>query len=170
MISKIFDARLLACLAALSLVACAQPAPEQAAAPVVASAPAAAPDVYEPLEIVTAGGVRAFRVRIADDDGERERGLMFVSVMPEDEGMLFDFEAAAPRAFWMKNTLIPLDIIFIGSDGRIINIAENTTPYSLDPIPSTAPAQAVLEIGGGLSAELGIKPGDRIRHRIFAGE
>lgn len=158
-------------LAALSLAACAQPAPEPAAAAAIAEqAPAAAPEVYEPLQVVTSGGVRNFRVRIADDDAERERGLMFVSVMPDDEGMLFDFDAPAMRSFWMKNTLIPLDIIFIGANGRIINIAENTTPYSLDPVPSTAPATAVLEIGGGLSAELGIKPGDRIVHRIFAGE
>lgn len=156
-----------AVIAALALltVACAPPAPEQgppAPAPVVA-------DVYEPLQVLTAAGARNFRVRIADDDAERERGLMFVSELPQDEGMLFDFEEPAPRAFWMKNTLIPLDIIFIGPDGRIINIAENTTPYSLDPIPSTAPASAVLEIGGGLAAELGIKPGDKVAHRIFPG-
>lgn len=156
---------------ALALVACAQPAPERTASPVApVEAPAAAPDVYEPLQIVTAGGTRAFRVRIADDDAERERGLMFVSVLPDDDGMLFDFQDVAPRAFWMKNTLIPLDIIFIGSDGRIINIAANTTPYSLDPIPSAAPASAVLEIGGGRAAELGIKAGDRVVHRIFSGE
>ena len=119
---------------------------------------------------MTAQGVRHFRARIADDPAEREHGLMFVSVLPEDEGMLFDFGDASPRAFWMKNTLIPLDIIFIGADGRIINIAENTTPYSLEPAPSAGPALAVLEIGGGLSAELGIRPGDRVVHRIFSGE
>ena len=161
MISKAFAAVL-----AVLTVACAQPAPEPAAAPV---APIVA-EAYERLEVVTDAGVRAFRVRIADDDAERERGLMFVSNMPEDEGMLFDFKEAAPRAFWMKNKLIPLDIIFIGTDGRIINIAENTTPYSLEPVPSAGPALGVLEIGGGLSAELGIAPGDRVVLRIFPGE
>lgn len=154
-------------LAALSIVACAPPAPERAASPAAA---ATAPEIYEPLDVVTAQGARRFRVRIADDPDERERGLMFVSVLPEDEGMLFDFGKPSPRAFWMKNTLIPLDIIFIGADGRIVNIARNTTPYSLDPIPSAGPALGVLEIGGGLSAELGIKPGDRVLHRIFPGE
>ena len=84
--------------------------------------------------------------------------------------MLFDFHDPRPVAFWMKNTLIPLDMIFIAADGRIINIAQNTRPYSLDPVPSAAPALAVLEIGGGLSAELGIEPGDRVLHRIFPGE
>ena len=159
MISKVFAAAF-----ALLTLACAPPAPERAAPP------AATAEVYEPVDVVTAQGVRRFRVRIADDPAERERGLMFVSVLPEDEGMLFDFKEPSPRAFWMKNTLIPLDIIFIGADGRIINIAENTTPYSLEPVPSAGPALAVLEIGGGLSAELGIKPGDRVVHRIFPGE
>ena len=162
MIFKVFATAL-----AFVTVACAPPAPERAAPP---AATAAAPEVYEPVDVVTAQGARRFRVRIADDPDERERGLMFVSVLPEDEGMLFDFKEPSPRAFWMKNTMIPLDIIFIGADGRIINIAENTTPYSLDPIPSDGPARAVLEIGGGLSAELGIRPGDRVVHRIFPSE
>ena len=169
MIRKAFEARrnLLACLAAVALVACAPPAPEPAPAPAdVAVAPAA----LETLEILTDKGPVRFRVAIADDEEERSRGLMFRSVMPEDEGMLFDFHDPRPVAFWMKNTLIPLDMIFIAADGRIINIAQNTRPYSLDPVPSAAPALAVLEIGGGLSAELGIEPGDRVLHRIFPGE
>lgn len=164
MISKAFDRRLLVCLTAVMLVSCAPPTPQPVAEP-VAEAPQSLP--MEPLEVLTDKGPVRFRVAIADDEEERQRGLMFRSVLPEDEGMLFNFFEPRPLAFWMKNTLIPLDIIFIGADGRIINIAENTTPYSLDPIPSSAPASAVLEIGGGLSDELGIEPGDKVVHGIF---
>lgn len=152
-----------AVLAALALTACAA---EPAAAPVPEPA-IIADEALEPLEIVTANGPVRLRVTIADTDEERSKGLMFRSVLDEDEGMLFDFQRPQPVAFWMKNTLIPLDMIFIGADGRIVNIAENTRPYSLDQVPSAAPVLAVLEIGGGLSAELGIKPGDRVLHRIF---
>lgn len=168
MFSKAFDRRALVWLAAATLVACAPAAPEAVAEPVAAETPQSAP--LEPLEVITDKGPVRFRVAIADDEQERQHGLMFRSVLPEDEGMLFDFHQPQPLAFWMKNTLIPLDIIFIGADGRIVNIAENTTPYSLDPIPSDGPALGVLEIGGGLSDELGIEPGDRVVHRIFAGE
>jgi len=156
---------LLGVLAALALAACAPASPEPAAA-AVAEAPQAV-TALEPLDIVTAQGPVRFNVAVADDEAEREKGLMWRSVLDEHEGMLFDFHRAEPVAFWMKNTLIPLDMIFIGADGRIVNIAENTRPYSLDPVPSAGPVLAVLEIGGGLSAEMGIKPGDRVRHRIF---
>ena len=151
-----------AALAALALAACA---PEPVAAPL--PEPVVVAESLEPLEIATAGGPVRFRVAIADTEEERNRGLMFRSVLDEDEGMLFDFQRPQPVAFWMKNTLIPLDMIFIGADGKIVNIAENTRPYSLDQVPSDGPVTAVLEIGGGLSAELGIKPGDRVLHRIF---
>jgi uncharacterized membrane protein (UPF0127 family) len=150
-------------LAALALLACAQPAPAPAPAP----EPAVVAEALEPLEILTERGPVRFRVAIADTEAERNRGLMYRSVLAEDEGMLFDFQTPRPVAFWMKNTLIPLDMIFIAADGRIANIAENTRPYSLDPVPSAGPVVAVLEIGGGLSAELGIEPGDRVVHRIF---
>ena len=169
MIRKAFEARrnLLACLAAVALVACAPPAPEPAPAPAdVAVAPAA----LETLEILTDKGPVRFRVAIADDEEERSRGLMFRKELAEGRGMLFDFKQEQEVGFWMRNTYIPLDMIFIAADGRIINIAQNTKPYSLDPVPSAAPALAVLEIGGGLSAELGIEPGDRVLHRIFPGE
>jgi uncharacterized membrane protein (UPF0127 family) len=81
--------------------------------------------------------------------------------------MLFDFHTPQQVAFWMKNTLIPLDMIFIRADGVIANIADNTEPYSEAPIPSAGPVLGVLEIGGGLTQELGIKPGDKVTHRIF---
>jgi len=155
----------LAILAALALAACAPAGPEPVAVPVAEAAPAA--PAFEPLEIVTAKGPVHFDVAVADDEAERQQGLMFRTILGEHEGMLFDFHAVQPVAFWMKNTLIPLDMIFIGGDGVVVNIAENTQPYSLDPVPSTGPVLAVLEIGGGLSAEMGIRPGDRVLHRIF---
>jgi uncharacterized membrane protein (UPF0127 family) len=156
-----------ACLAALALVACAPAASTAPAAP--APEPVVVAEALEPLEILTDGGPVRFRVAIADTEQERNRGLMYRSVLDEDEGMLFDFHTPRPVAFWMKNTLIPLDMIFIGADGRIVNIAADTRPHSLDPVPSDGPVLAVLEIGGGLSVELGIEPGDRVVHRIFPG-
>lgn len=123
--------------------------------------------VTETLTIDTAGGPVRFDVEIADDYAERERGLMFRETLADDHGMLFDFERPQRVSFWMRNTMISLDIIFIGADGRILNIAERATPYSEDDIPSAGPALGVLEIRGGRAAELGIRPGDRVRHRIF---
>jgi uncharacterized membrane protein (UPF0127 family) len=83
--------------------------------------------------------------------------------MAADAGMLFLFERPDPAVFWMKNTYIPLDMIFIGPDGRILNIEANTVPMSLEPVYSAGPASGVLELAGGRSAELGIKPGDLVK-------
>lgn len=157
---------LTALVAAFMLIACAPPAePTSPAAPV--EAPVAA---LEPLAVVTAAGPVPLRVEVVDTEAARQRGLMYRTVLARDEGMLFDFHTPRPLGFWMKNTLIPLDMIFIDADGRILNIAAQTTPLSLEMRPSAGPARAVLEIGGGLAAEFGIEPGDRIEHRIFAGE
>jgi uncharacterized membrane protein (UPF0127 family) len=123
--------------------------------------------VTEQLSIETAGGAQVFRVEVAADEAARERGLMFRKTLPPGSGMLFDFNPARPVAFWMKNTFIPLDMIFIGADGRILNIAERTVPQSLTPVPSEGSARAVLEIAGGAASRLGIRPGDRVRHRIL---
>ncbi|MES2035544.1 MAG: DUF192 domain-containing protein [Pseudomonadota bacterium] len=129
---------------------------------------AARPDaVFEPLTIDTAKGPVAFQVEIADDEAERERGLMYRTALAPDRGMLFAFEGPAPRAFWMKNTYIPLDIIYIGADGRIVSIVANAEPFNETPLPSGAPALGVLEIYGGRAAQLGLKAGDRVHHRIF---
>jgi uncharacterized membrane protein (UPF0127 family) len=122
----------------------------------------------EHLSIETAQGVRNFEVEIADDERERERGLMFRREMAREHGMLFDFNPAQPVSFWMHNTHLSLDIIFIGPDGRILNIAESATPYSDAALPSRGVARGVLEINAGLSREMGIAPGDRVRHRIFS--
>ena len=158
--------KLFAGLALLSLAACAQPAPPAPAPAPPAAAQPAAP-VFEPLDIVTAKGPVHFRVEIADDEAEREQGLMFRTHLDDDQGMLFDFHTAQPVSFWMRNTLIPLDMIFIRADGTIANIADNTEPYNETPIPSDGPVVGVLEIGGGLTQELGIKAGDKVVHRIF---
>jgi uncharacterized membrane protein (UPF0127 family) len=125
------------------------------------------PVAMERLTIATAEGAREFSVEVAADEATRERGLMFRKEVPPGTGMLFDFNPARPVAFWMKNTLIPLDIIFIGVDGRIMNIAERTVPQSLTPVPSEGAARAVLEIAGGAASRLGIRPGDRVQHRIL---
>ncbi len=122
----------------------------------------------EPLEVVTVQGVQRFRVEIADTDATRQTGMMWRTRVGPNEGMLFDFKA--PRdgvAFWMKNTLIPLDIVFISPQGRIVSIARNTTPLSLTPIPAGGTVLGVLEVGGGRAAAVGMLPGDLVRQRIF---
>jgi uncharacterized membrane protein (UPF0127 family) len=121
----------------------------------------------ERLTIDTANGPVRFDVEIADDDAERQRGLMFRQSLADDRGMLFDFQEPEHASFWMRNTVISLDIIFIGVDGRILNVAERTTPYSEEPVPAAGLTRGVLEIRGGRAAELGIRAGDRVHHRIF---
>lgn len=139
----------------------------QATATDAASAPAAALHPESGLEVIPltvtgAGGTHRFSVEVASSPQDRAQGLMFRTVLGPDEGMLFPSASPAQQSFWMKNTPLPLDIIFIGTDGRISNIAANTTPYSLDSVTSTGLASAVLEIPGGRAAELGIMPGDRV--------
>ncbi|RYF88709.1 MAG: DUF192 domain-containing protein [Caulobacteraceae bacterium] len=121
----------------------------------------------EPLTVTTATGTHSFQVEIADDETERRNGLMWRESLAPDRGMLFDFKAEAPRAFWMKNTLIPLDIIYIAADGTVVSIAAMAMPKSEDSLPSSGAALGVLEIAGGRAGELGIKPGDKVSHRIF---
>ncbi len=113
--------------------------------------------------VVDRGGKRLpFRVELADTPEAQARGLMFRTSLGDNEGMLFPSEVPAPRSFWMKNTPLSLDIIFVGADGRISNIAANTVPYSLDSVPSAGFAIAVLELRAGRAAELGIVPGDKV--------
>jgi uncharacterized protein len=121
------------------------------------------------LEIVSKTGVHAFAVELATNDEERSRGLMFRKELPEGHGMLFDFQHEAPVAFWMHNTYIPLDMIFIRGDGSILRVAENTEPLSDRLIPSGGPVRAVLEVIGGTARKLGIAPGDRVNSPIFSG-
>jgi uncharacterized membrane protein (UPF0127 family) len=127
------------------------------------------PAGLQTLEIVAKSGVHVFSVEIADTEPEREKGLMFRKELPEGQGMLFDFHREQEVGFWMKNTYIPLDMIFIQGDGRILRIAENTEPLSTRIIPSGGPVRAVLEVIGGTARKLGIAPGDRVAYSIFNG-
>jgi uncharacterized membrane protein (UPF0127 family) len=119
------------------------------------------------LVVVTGGREIKFDVELALNDAERARGLMFREKLGPYDGMLFDFHQEAPVSFWMKNTLIPLDMLFIAGDGTIKHIHANATPLSTDSIPSQFPVRAVLEINGGSAKLLGIKPGDKVKHPIF---
>ncbi len=119
------------------------------------------------LEIITRTGVHPFAVELATSDAERARGLMFRNELPEGQGMLFDFEHEQPVSFWMHNTYIPLDMIFIRGDGRILSIVENTEPLSDRLVPSGGPVRAVLEVIAGTADKLGIAPGDRVAGAIF---
>ena len=182
MIQRAFRAAPAVLLPALLAVACADqpaavttssadPAPAAPAAAPVLTASAPEPGVVlEPLEVVTPRGVHRFQVEIADTDEERQLGLMNRRSMARDRGMLFLFQGPPRRqAFWMRNTLIPLDIIYIAADGRIDSIV-NAVPLDETPLPSSGPSSYVLEINGGLAAELGIAPGDRVRHKALPGE
>jgi hypothetical protein len=121
------------------------------------------------VEIVTKTGVHSFSVEVVDNDADRAQGLMHRRSLPEGTGMLFDFHREQDVSFWMQNTYIPLDMIFIRADGRIHRIAENTVPLSLEQVPSRGPVRGVLEVIAGTSRKLGIAPGDRVAHPIFSG-
>lgn len=121
----------------------------------------------EVARIVTATGEHEFKVEIADTPKMRARGLMFRKSMPADRGMLFDFKAERPVSMWMKNTYLPLDMVFIGRDGRVVGVAADTEPLSERIISSPAPAYAVLELNAGAARQISLVPGDRVRHRMF---
>jgi uncharacterized membrane protein (UPF0127 family) len=108
-----------------------------------------------------------FEIWLADTPARQSQGLMFVRSLPALRGMLFVHESPRPVGMWMKNTFIPLDMLFIDAKGRIQQIVENTTPHSLDVIRSNLPALAVLEIAGGEARRLGIKPGQQVNHPAF---
>lgn len=118
--------------------------------------------------IDTPKGPVAFTVEVAADPKSQERGLMFRTAMAPDAGMLFDFHTPSLQTFWMKNTPLSLDMLFIRADGTISTIAANTIPYSEDLIPSSEPVRAVLEINGGRAAALGIEPGEKVHADIFS--
>jgi uncharacterized membrane protein (UPF0127 family) len=115
----------------------------------------------------TAGAQYRFEVELATTPEQQAQGLMFREHLADDAGMLFIFPEAREAAFWMKNTLIPLDMLFIGADGRIVNQRERAEPGSLAEIRSAGQVKAVLEINGGLAARLGIHPGDSVRHEAM---
>ncbi len=119
------------------------------------------------LVIHTAGGDHTFAVEMAENDAQRSRGLMFRHALADDRGMLFDFKRDIFISMWMRNTLIPLDMLFISANGRISYIRQNTVPYSLDIIEAPDRNRAVLEVSAGTVARLGIRVGDRVAHPIF---
>ena len=119
------------------------------------------------LEIATKTGVRMFSVEMATTDDERAKGLMYRKELPDGRGMLFDFTPEQTISMWMKNTYISLDMIFIGADGRVTRIAENTEPESTRIISSGGPAKAVLEVIGGTARKYGIAQGDQVVHPLF---
>ncbi|MEQ7873230.1 DUF192 domain-containing protein [Sphingomonas sp. ASV193] len=116
-----------------------------------------------PLTVTTAAGkTEKFTVEVAKTPAEQEKGLMFRQQMAPDHGMIFPYDPPVSAIFWMKNTYIPLDLVFVRANGTIARIEENAVPLSEDQIPAGEPIAAVLEINGGRSAQLGIKAGDRV--------
>ena len=137
------------------------------------SAPAAAQSGLVAFETGTlaietaAGDTHDFRVEIAETPEQRAQGLMFRRHLDADAGMLFLFGSVEVRGMWMKNTLIPLDMLFIDETGKIVRIEERTVPHSLRAIVSGGPVSAVLELNAGTASRLAIEPGDRVRHPAF---
>ncbi len=115
-----------------------------------------------PVTIRSGTAAHVFRAEVANTPEAQAQGLMFRTDLADDEAMIFPREGNAIASFWMKNTPLPLDIIFIGTDRKILNIAAMTTPYSLESVSSVGPVSAVFEVRGGLSEELGIGPGDTV--------
>jgi uncharacterized membrane protein (UPF0127 family) len=143
------------------------------AEPQASAVPAAAPETVSasaapsglplaPLQIRSGGRTHSFTVEVAQTPEEQAQGLMFRKRVGPNEGMLFPFNPPKRASFWMKNTLIALDLVFIRSDGTIESIAANAVPHSLDSIFSRGPVVAVLELAGGRAAELGLKEGDQV--------
>ncbi|MGI8943435.1 MAG: DUF192 domain-containing protein [Qipengyuania sp.] len=158
----------IAWLPALLLLAACSPQPAAEASSAAETAPAAHPvSGLEVIPLTVTSGARdhRFRVELADTDEAQRRGLMFRTELGDNEGMLFPSDPPEVRSFWMKNTPLPLDIIFIGADGRILNIHANTTPYSTQSYASEGLASGVLELRGGRATELGIEPGDKVEWR-----
>lgn len=129
--------------------------------------PAFSASSLETLVIETAQGPRIYHVEVMRNDADRERGLMLRPMMPADRGMLFDFGRVDKVAMWMKDTLIPLDMLFLRKDGTIARITAMAEPMSERILHSGEPVLGVLEINGGQAALFGIKQGDIVRHEMF---
>ena len=139
---------------------------------VLDAAPARAQDAVTfdrtELTIVTAGGARhQFKVDWAKTWPQKSRGLMFRKEMPVDHGMLLDYDPPSEASIWMRNTLIPLDLVYIRADGTIESIYLGAKPHDETPRPSKGPVRAVLELNAGVARLLGIQPGDKVEHAIF---
>ena len=135
---------------------------------VVATAqPVGASPALETLTFVTRTGEHAFSVEVMRTQAEHARGLMFRRYLPDDRGMLFDFGKPEVVQMWMKNTYIPLDMVFIGRDGRVVSIAAGAEPFSERTISSGAPVTGVVELNAGAAAKMDLKVGDEVRHPMF---
>jgi uncharacterized protein len=149
----------------LGLLAACSPSSGDAAPQSSQSAPAVHPVSglpVVPLKVMRGDKALNFRVELARTPEQQAKGLMFRTSMGPDEGMLFPFDPPRGASFWMRNTVIPLDLIFVGTDGRVLNIAANAIPYDETPLTSHGTAKAVLELNGGRAAELGIVAGDKV--------
>lgn len=122
------------------------------------------------IVVKQSGGRYTFQIELARTPAQRQQGLMFRERLAPDAGMLFDYEKPQPIAMWMKNTYVPLDMIFIDADGIVTHIAKRAVPLSLQPISSNGPVRAVLEVNGGITDHLGISVGDEVRHAIFGND
>jgi hypothetical protein len=147
---------------ALALAGCRAEPAANASQPPVGTTAASGLDLV-PLTIDSAGRSHRFTVEVARTSDQQAQGLMFRERLGANEGMIFPFPYPRPASFWMRNTLIPLDMVFIREDGTIARIAANTVPHSEEPVGSGEPVIAVLELRGGRASELGIREGDRVR-------
>ena len=167
-------AKLFMLLGSAALGACSPASEAQVASGSAETGPATATVDRHPLsglqvidlQVQSGETMHAFRVELAASDAAQARGLMFRNELGDFEGMLFPSDGPEPRSFWMKNTPLSLDIIFVGIDGRITNIAANTEPYSLLSVSSAGLTSAVLELRGGRAAALGIEPGDKVEYSL----
>jgi uncharacterized protein len=139
------------------------------ASPALAQQPQRAPNFERSALVIDSatGKQHRFTVELADSDERRAYGLMHRDAMPPDHGMIFDFKADQPVAMWMRNTRLPLDMLFIARDGKVVNIRERAVPFDETSIYSDGPVRSVLELNGGTVSRLGIKPGDVVRHALF---
>jgi uncharacterized membrane protein (UPF0127 family) len=151
----------LACVALTMAAACTADEPRFQVPPQLAGLP------MSEISVETRSGTHCFQVWVAADFASRERGLMFVREMPADHGMLFLLDRVQYTSFWMKDTYLSLDLIFIRRDGEVENVVPDAPPHSLRPIESTAPVIAVLELNAGTAARIGLSAGDRIVHPAF---
>ena len=140
-----------------------------AVALLLAALPAWALENFATSELTspTSGGPRKFTIELALTEPQMEQGLMFRRSLAPDAGMLFDFKQPTTVTMWMKNTVIPLDMLFLDPNGKIIDIHERAVPYSTDIIAAKAPSRYVVELNGGTAARLGIKPGDQVTSPVI---
>lgn len=136
----------------------------------MAGAPPARAQELEKLEFATRSGVHAFSVEVMRTPDQQARGLMFRRYMPDDRGMLFTFGRDEPVFMWMKNTYIPLDMVFIDRKGVVASIAADTEPFSERTIASGPPVWGVVELNAGAAARMGLAVGDKVRHPFFDGK